>query len=136
VLDLCSQVVDRLRDSGVDVSTQAAVNIYAGYDASSLVTFLVEDGGSLRELARQRAFGAARATAESLARLAGVRLGGVLAVQEASDDSTSNEGPYVGEHDLTRPPANQVRLQSAKLAPIPVKVTLHVRFALMPGAKE
>ncbi len=135
VLDTVSELSDRLADSGVTiqpVQTNTDANefeVQDGFGNPPLAIFVLEDASELRELARERAFEAAQQSAERLARLAGAKLGPVLAIHENSGepeqfvDAFGNAAPRLGRRA-------KLRLTSSTLSELPVRVSLEVRFAL------
>jgi uncharacterized protein YggE len=64
----------------------------AGANEMSGLAFQIEEPRQLEEQAREKAMADARARAEGLARLAGVRLGPIVAIQESSGDAPTS-GP-------------------------------------------
>ncbi|MCL6505141.1 MAG: SIMPL domain-containing protein [Pirellulales bacterium] len=90
MVELTSHLMDTLRERGVALlPAQQAQALEAGaandvYAARALVRFVVEDLSAAQAEARRMAFLTAKASAEALAKLAGMRLGPVVAVQEIS----------------------------------------------------
>ena len=104
--------------------------------ATPIVTFVVEDAAAAREKAYQAAFNQAKTRAARLASLAGQRLGRVEAVEEgvetaSKDDASVQERMITAIYGISsQSDQEDSRLTSQKLADIPVRVTLRVRFAL------
>lgn len=133
LMDLLSKLLDRLQDAGVAVepnATEAIADAWSGEEAS-VATFVLDDAKELREQAYAKAFADARANAERLATLAGVKLGSVVAISEDSGWQPENFGvefPAATSGETFKP-----RLAARRFGPIPVRVSLQVRFAI---AKE
>ena len=129
LMQTVSQLLDTLQDAGVSVAPESAEDVVyvntPNLDRSeqAVANFLLENTSELRERAYQQAFASARSNAERLAKLAGVRLGRVQAIHE-----TPAQAPDTG----TETPSDwsKVRLASPKFAPVPVRVTLQVRFEI------
>jgi uncharacterized protein YggE len=152
VVELASSLMDKLRDIGLAIlPAQQALALEAGaandvYAAPALVSFVVEDLGGVQSKARRAAFQNAKASAEALAELAGMQLGPVIAVQEIGggvDPGTllPPQNAEIQEDILVQTPEDTpegapVRLLSRTSGPVPVRVGLHVRFALLPPADE
>ncbi|MBI3467758.1 MAG: SIMPL domain-containing protein [Planctomycetes bacterium] len=129
LMQTVSQLLDTLQDAGVPVAPELADDVVyvntPNLDRSEqpIANFLLENTSELRERAYQQAFASARSNAERLAKLAGVRLGRVQAIHEAqaqaSDTGTETPNDW-----------SKVRLASPKFAPVPVRVTLQVRFEI------
>lgn len=147
VVELTSTLIDKLRDSGlVLLPAQQALALEPGaandvYAAPALVGFVVEDFAAARARARQAAFKDAQASAEALAKLAGLRLGPVLAVTEVASGTApavfsaplDEEWQDMLEVDV---PEGEVhpshgRLVSRTSGPVPIRVGLQVRFGLL-----
>lgn len=135
VLELSSDLYDRLTDGGVALESvqinaaSAELDAEDGYGQPPLAVFVLEDATKLRELARERAFAAARESAERLARLAGVELGAVEAIQEMTAEPELFVDPF-GDAQPAVPQRGKLRLASRTFAEIPVRVSLQVRFGL------
>jgi hypothetical protein len=133
-----SELFDRLTDGGVSIEPVQAnaesgeFEIQDGFSAPPVAVFVLEDATELRTLARQRAFKAARQSAEELAILAGVELGPVISIQEVGGQSE----PWIEmlvEGDLAAPQIGRrgkLRLTSGAMSEIPVRASLQVRFSL------
>jgi len=113
-------LIDTARDTGATVR-QSSPNA-----TMSLVTFVVDDADKQRETAYQKAFDAAKARATRLARLAGATLGHVYSINEQQNQVVSPR--YTSAMYLNSD--GDARLMSDTLGDIPVRVTLHVSFAL------
>ncbi|HEV7222673.1 MAG TPA: SIMPL domain-containing protein [Pirellulales bacterium] len=137
-----SELFDRLKDAGVAiVPVQANANlslnefdIQDGFDAAPVMVFVLEDATELRRLARQRAFQAARHSAEEFARLAGAELGPAVSIQEVNGRAYPWMGMFVPE-EFEAPQGEtpgKLRMISATMSEIPVRARLRVRFQLKP----
>lgn len=138
VLDLSTRLLDKLSDSGVAVLPNQQAPSYDEigdpYPMPALATFVLADAAALAEQAREQAFASARASAERLAKLAGVKLGGVVSIQEVSSNSATIQYQYDDYGNAYAGAAggesSTLRVASRTFAPVPVRVSLHVRFAL------
>jgi uncharacterized protein YggE len=113
-------------------------------DQAPMVLFVLRDIGMLREQAYTKAMEDARSRAGRLAKLSGVRLGPVLAVQEimvAGDDMSSSypqHYPAYAQHYAANPSLSAAlddapQITSPTFAEIPVRVKLLVRFSMEPA---
>lgn len=152
VVELVSSLVDKLRDSGLTLlPAQNAQALEPGvandvYVAPVLVGFVLEDVSEAQARARELAFRNARDSAEAMAKLAGMRLGPVVAMQEIS--SGFDFAPYPAptgsdwsdELDVdvpaVSPGASELRLVSRTSGPVPIRVGLQVRFALLSADQD
>jgi len=133
-----SELFDRLKDGGVSIqpvqanTDTAEFEVQDGFVAAPVVVFVLEDATELRRLARQRAFQAARTSAEELAKLAGVELGAVVSIQEVSGEG--DPWMEIVAPDAFEPPQiarrGKLRLTSGTMSEIPVRARLRVRFGL------
>jgi uncharacterized protein YggE len=139
LMDTIGKLLDAAKDAGAKIGARtenALLMRMMGQTASAtpVVTFVVEDAAPAREKAYQAAFDQAKARAARLARLAGRRLGRVESVEEGVETSGKNEAG-MQERMITaiygvssNSDEEDSRLTSQKLADIPVRVTLRVRF--------
>ncbi|HUY91469.1 MAG TPA: SIMPL domain-containing protein [Pirellulales bacterium] len=141
LMETIGKLLDAAKDAGAkigDGASNALMLRMMGQSASSIpvVTFVVEDVAAAREKAYQQAFDQAKARAARLSNLAGQRLGRVESVEEgletnAKDESGVQEKMITAIYGISSNTDNEEsRLTSQKLADIPVRVTLRVRFAL------
>jgi uncharacterized protein YggE len=103
--------------------------------ASTLVNFVVSDATEARKKAYDHAFREAKARAENLAALAGVKLGGVLSLSESSspvaDEASLQERMISAVYGVgNEKGATEVRITSSELVEVPVRITLEVRFGI------
>jgi uncharacterized protein YggE len=110
--------------------------------SSSVVTFVVENIDEARQKAYQDAFTQAKSRAQRLADLAGAKLGRVLSIQESFEAESSHESQGMARMMAmvygfanAQGEAKDLRVTSEKLADIPIRVTLKVRFDLEPAGK-
>lgn len=141
VMENVGKLLDTAKDSGASIGpTAAEMNMawrYGQQPNSTLVRFILTDLNKMREEAYQNAVDDARTRAERLAKLNGVKLGGVLGVQEISvsgDDQQMTTTPWgqvipAGGRSKHREP----EVSSEQFTEIPFHVKLQVRFAIEPG---
>ena len=141
VMETVGKLLDTAKDSGATIGpTAAEMNMawrYGRQPNSTLVRFILTDLNQMREEAYQNAVNDARTRAERLAKLNGVKLGGVLGVQEISvsgDDQQTTTTPWgqvmpAGGGSKNREP----EVSSEQFTEIPFHVKLQVRFAIEPG---
>lgn len=139
VMETVGKLLDTAKDSGAEVGPSAAdINMayrYGRQADSALVRFVVRDLDKLREAAYEDAVADARARAERLAKLNGVRVGEVLGVQEvqvSGDDGGRTTNQY-GQVVATHNKLNEPRISSDAFAEIPFRVKLLVRFGIAPA---
>ncbi|HXT57854.1 MAG TPA: SIMPL domain-containing protein [Pirellulales bacterium] len=142
LMETIGKLLDAAQDAGAKVGAgteNALLMRMMGQTASAtpVVTFVVEDAAPAREKAYQAAFDQAKARAARLAKLAGRRLGRVESVEEGLEASGKKDEAGMQERMITaiygvssKSNEEDSRLTSQKLADIPVRVTLRVRFAL------
>jgi hypothetical protein len=125
-----AQLIDTIHDAGmsvVPVTAEDSVGPPGDPESEGVVqplaTFSVQSAGEVREQAYQQAFASARSNAERLAKLAGVKLGLVQAIQE------SEPGMAAAGIELSGDRTKQ-RVTSHKFGPVPVRVSLQVRFGI------
>lgn len=136
---LLGKLLDTAKDTGVRISDSAEnalVTRLMGIGAPSAagLTFVVEDSESLRQKAYEAALAQARNRAELLAKLAGAKLGRVLSIEEHEAAPSSEVGVQAAVisavyGSLAKGTADN-RLTSDKLGPIPLRVSLRVRYAI------
>jgi uncharacterized protein YggE len=149
LMESIAKILDTAKDSGAAQGSPAnarmamvMASMGVNQSGGTSVTFVVEDGDAVRERAYQDAFAQARSRAERLATLAGVKLGPVLSVEEASaapakeDDQDNMQmrmlATIYGMSAGARPDTESTRITSDKYEDIPVRVALRVRFAIQP----
>jgi uncharacterized protein YggE len=133
ILEVVSQLIDRLRDLEVQlIPPSGAENLISEDDSQSnqpIVIFVLDDVTELREQAYRKAFVAARTNAERLAKLASVKLGPVVALDDlqmqdyGATMAMNQDDPAAGETGFQR-------IASHKFASVPVRVTVQVRFSI------
>lgn len=137
-METVGKLLDTAHDAGAGVGpSQADYNMAYRYGNAvnmSMVKFVVRDLDELREQAYQAAVDDARKRAERLARLNGVRLGEVLAVNEtyvSGDDATANYSPYYGYGYRPQPSdVDEPHIASDTFSPVTFQVRLTVKFAI------
>ncbi|HUY91470.1 MAG TPA: SIMPL domain-containing protein [Pirellulales bacterium] len=142
VMETVGKLLDAAKDSGAEIGPSAAdVNMayrYGRQADSALVRFVVVDLNDLREQAYRNAVADARARAERLAKLNGVRVGEVLGVQEvqvSGDDGGQTTTPW-GQVAPSHNKLNEPRITSDTFAEIPFRVKLMVRFGIAPPEEK
>jgi uncharacterized protein YggE len=135
LLQSVTRIVDVVKDAGVAIGPGPKSMIemqFGGAKAGALATFKLSKTDLLRQQAYEAAVKQARATAERLAKLAGVELGDIVSIREtvaASKDDASGGGIaaylalFSGGATSNRPDYTSTELQS-----IPVTVSLSVQF--------
>ena len=142
MMDTVLRVVDTSRDAGLAVGPAVPTNYYQyNYyyqnENSSLVSFRIDDPAALREQAYELAMDDARAKAQRLADLAGVKLGRILSIKDAvpvSDSSGQNAYMMAAYGMPTR--TDDKDLTSSTFSEIALKVHLTVQFAIAEGEPE
>lgn len=141
LMETIGRLLDAAKDAGAKIGNGASNALMMrmmgeAASATPIVTFVVEDAAAAREKAYQAAFNQAKTRAARLASLAGQRLGRVEAVEEgvetaSKDDASVQERMITAIYGISsQSDQEDSRLTSQKLADIPVRVTLRVRFAL------
>ena len=103
---------------------------------NSLVKFIVTNIGETREKAYDHAVADARKRAERLARLNGVKLGQVLAVDEMAVGGM-RYNPYYGGYDSGDDKENHEEVTAETLSGGHIRIKLRVRYAIeAAGAAE
>lgn len=94
LLDTVLKILDTAKDAGFTVGPPTPSSYYelqvSGGQPSSIVTFRLPELSSVREKAYQSAVEDARAKAQKIADLAGVKLGRILAVTEGEKTDTAS----------------------------------------------
>lgn len=134
--DLIVRLMDTLRDAGGVVGDSGSPSLQAmmmgAQSASSLVRFVVSDGSSAAQRARQLAMKQAKEKAETLASLADVKLGKVISIAEGAPPANTGSVQErmisaiygIGEKEA------EVRLITDRMTSLPVTVTLTVTYAI------
>lgn len=140
VMETVGKLLDTAKDSGASIGpTAAEMNMawrYGQQPNSTLVRFILTDLNKMREEAYQNAVSDARTRAERLAKLNGVKLGGVLGVQEISvsgDDQQTTTTPWGQVIPNGKSKNREPEVSSEQFTEIPFHVKLQVRFAIEPG---
>jgi uncharacterized protein YggE len=128
LLAMVGKVIDAAKDTG-SAGAEAQAGMFA-------VRFVLQDPKTLREQACQKAFEDAKEQASRLAKLAGGQLGRAVSVSDmsaAADYTAVTQVIYAiygrnAEQEL----GEQERIVSTGLKEIPVRVSLRVRFELLP----
>lgn len=145
VMETLGKLLDTARDSGADVGPSAAeINMAYRYGRQingAISRFVLQNFDALREDAYKAAIADARARAERLATLSGLKLGRVLSVSEiavSGDEVTPQSQPYYDPSQARTggEPRRGLRIESDSFTDIPVRVRLMVRFAIDEPATE
>jgi len=133
------KLIDTSRDAGIAIGAAAPMNYYqmqmemqnGGGGGGNLVQFKIPDTTDLQNEAYKQAIADARAKAQRVADLSGVKLGKVLSVHDNGVNSgQNNPNPYNPYNNGNS--TNQVdkEASSGTLGDIPITVTLQVQFAI------
>ena len=139
LMDTVLKVLDAGRDAGLTIGPPA-LSGYAqmiqmqmgGGQGQSLVAFKIADPGAIREEAYRQAMADAKAKAEHLASLAGVKLGRILSVQEGAAPKGQDNNNYLAMIMAMSGmgSSNDQDPMSTNLSEIPLKVALTVQFEI------
>jgi uncharacterized protein YggE len=131
VLATIGTILDAVRDAGGTVGPPQENFPFVGVDNSvkSVCRFVLEDAPELRKKAIEQALAQARNDAGLLA---GGRVGAVLALAAAADDSPGPQpvNPYAGFFPARAPDDSRQRTTSDRFTEIPVRVTVQATFRL------
>lgn len=133
LMSTIGKLLDAAQDSGAGLGLSDADMMqmrYYGYgrQQSTLVKFIVTNINDTREKAYELAVADARQRAERLARLNGVKLGSVLAVDELGGGGQSNPYYYIPV-DLDSK-ENPSEVMAETLSGAKISIRLRVRFAI------
>jgi uncharacterized protein YggE len=133
LMSTIGKLLDAAQDSGAGLGmsdSDMMMMRYYGYGRqnNSLVKFVVTNIGEIREQAYDRAVADARKRAERLARLNGVKLGPVLAVDDLSASSRSS--PYYYMPDFGDATEDHEEVTAETLSGGHVRIKLRVRYAI------
>jgi uncharacterized protein YggE len=129
------RVIDAGKDAGLVIGAGAPQNSYQmqimmqrGESGMGMATFKVTDPAKVREEAYAKAIQGARAKAERLAALSGVKLGRVLSVQDNVVQTQTAQVVYV--YGTQQQAAAEGELTSGVAGDITLNVRLTVQFAI------
>jgi uncharacterized protein YggE len=129
------KVIDAGKDAGLTVGPPAPTNYYQyqmmmnrGETNTGIATFKIENATDLREQAYAKAIENARAKAERLAKLSGVKLGRVVSVQDGATPQNPNQVVYAGY--FPGQGGGEAELASPVAGDITLNVRLTVQFAI------
>ena len=135
------KIIDAVRDAGLTIGAgapksyqQMMMMAQGGQGGAGLATFRVPDTAALRAEAHKKAMEDARAKAQRLAELSGVKLGRIISVQDGSG-TTPEANPTVAVYrammsQQESPADADAGLSSAVFGDIPLAATLTVQFAI------
>jgi uncharacterized protein YggE len=140
LMSTIGKLLDAAQDSGAGLGLSDSDMMMMRYgwnvQQSSLVKFIVTNIGEIREKAYDQAVADARKRAERLARLNGVKLGQVLAVDEIAV-AGMRYNPYYGGYDSGDSKEEQEEVTAETLSGGHIRIRLRVRYAIdAPGAAE
>jgi uncharacterized protein YggE len=141
LMSTIGKLLDAAQDSGAGLglsdSDMMMMRYYGGgVQQNSLVKFIVTNISEIREKAYDHAVADARKRAERLARLNGVKLGAVLAVDELTTGSM-RYNPYYGGYDSGDTKEDHEEVTAETLSGGQIRIKLRVRYAIeAPGAAE
>ena len=133
VMNAVLKVIDAGRDAGLTVGPPTPQNYYqmqimmqrGDTSGQGLATFKITDPSALREKAYAKAIESARDKAQSLATLAGVKLGAVASVQDGPVAVQPGQVVYAG-----MPQGPEAEVSSPVAGDITMNVRLTVQFAI------
>ena len=135
LMGIVLKVIDAGKDAGLVIGASGPMNSYQyqmmmqrGGDAMGMATFKVTDPAKVREEAYAKAIQSARAKAERLAALSGVKLGRVLSVQDNVVQTQTAQVVYV--YGTQQQAAAEGELTSSVAGDITLNVRLTVQFAI------
>jgi uncharacterized protein YggE len=134
------KVIDTARDAGLVLSDapsnyiQMQLRAQSGQSGDTIVVFKIPDRTELETQAYEKAVANARARAERIAKLSGVKLGRVSSVQDQGilpeGNSTQSLIAAVYGSALSAPAPETKEVESSALTEIPVTVRLTVKFEI------
>ncbi|WP_298858899.1 SIMPL domain-containing protein [uncultured Gimesia sp.] len=136
LLETIVKIVDSGKDAGVIIGnkTQSIPGVYNPSAAkNTMATFKVINVQKLKEEAFQKAIADAKAQAEKLARLTGVKLGKVISINGESDSQNNSSGvynPYIGRMISANNVTNSDEQATSLLKAIPISVAVRVTYAI------
>ncbi len=137
LMSTIGKLLDAAQDSGAGLglsdSDMMMMRYYGGVQQTSLVKFIVTNIGEIREKAYDQAVADARKRAERLARLNGVKLGPVLAVDELITSGNVRFNPYYGGFDSGDTKENHEEVTAETLSGGHIRIKLRVRYAIEAG---
>ena len=132
------KVLDTAKDAGLQVGNvptnyiQMQIRAQTGQGGDSIVVFKIPDRTELESQAYEKAVADARAKAERIAKLSGVKLGRIAYVgdQGAAQDPNSQQSllAMIYGSGAATPAPETKEVESSSLTDIPVTVRLTVRF--------
>jgi uncharacterized protein YggE len=135
------KVIDTAKDAGLQVGSppgnyiQMQIRAQTGQNGDTIVVFKIPDRSELEGQAYEKAVADARAKAERIAKLSGVKLGPVTSVQDQGAEQQGNSqqsllAAIYGAAASTATPPDTKEVESTALTEIPVTVRLTVRFEI------
>jgi uncharacterized protein len=135
LVESMTKVLDAMKEAGLELGVGGPTSMMemqmVGAQRPVAVHFTLADADAVREEASKTAVEDARRKAERLARLTGVKLGRVVAVEEVADEGANHQAQmayiafFAGENGKP-----ESTLTTGKFEAVPVIVSLRVRFAI------
>ncbi len=136
LMSTIGKLLDAAQDSGAGLGLSDSDMMMMRYgwnvQQTSLVKFIVTNIGEIREKAYDHAVADARKRAERLARLNGIRLGRVLAVDEIATGNV-RFNPYYGGYDSGDSKEDHEEVTAETLSGGHIRIRLRVRYAIDAG---
>ena len=135
LLQTLTRIIDVAKDAGVSMGASTPKSIIEiqlrGSKPAALATFKLSNPDELRQKAYAAALDQARAKAGRLAELAGLKLGGIVAIREtasAGQEDKSGMGAYFAMFGMGA--SSGPDYTAPEQRSIPVSVTLNVQFGI------
>jgi len=136
-LETIVKIVDSGKDAGVAIGNDTTPTIPGVYNASkarnTMATFKVTNVQKLKEAAFQKAVANAKAQAEKLAGLTGVKLGKVISINSQGDSSPNTSAAYnqvLAQYLATTGSKNSDEQASGVMKAIPISVSVRVTYSI------
>jgi uncharacterized protein YggE len=138
LLETVLKLIDTSRDAGLTIGPPPATNYYQmqiqaqNGGADSLVAFKIPDITDIQNQAYKQAMADAKAKAQRIADLSGVKLGRVLSVHDDQTAAAQHQvfNPYMGMMTGGEDHAMDKEASSTSFGEIPVTVHLNVQFEI------
>lgn len=137
LLETIVKIVDSGKDAGVAIGNDTTPTIPGVYNASkarnTMATFKVTNVQKLKEAAFQQAVANAKAQAEKLAGLTGVKLGKVISINSQGGSSPTTSAAYnqvMAQYLATTRSKSSDEQASAVMKAIPISVSVRVTYSI------
>jgi uncharacterized protein YggE len=142
LMETVLKLIDVGRDNGLTIGPgnmnyyQYQMMMQGGGGGMAMISFKIPDASALREEAYKNAVKDARAKAERLAELTGVKLGRILSVQDQDAPASSRNDPTSAYYAMITGMAQagkeqEVGIASSVFGDIPLNVRLTVQFEIV-----